>query len=280
MSFSTDVKEELSKLNTFGNINLVYAELYGYLLSKNVKEKKNKIYFSTSSEYNINRYGKMLDKLKITYNIGIHGKNFIINYNKERLNVEMENIKTPDDKRAIIRGAFMGGGLINNPESKYHLEIVFNSNENKEIIRGFTEEFGMQFKELERRTGYSLYIKDGESISNFLAIIGANASVVRYEEIRVIKDKRNNINRIVNCETANLSKTVDAALNQIKAIKKIQSAGKFDELPENLKEIAILRIENQDLSLSELGRLLKKPLGKSGVNHRLNKLTQISNDIL
>ena len=280
MSFSTDVKEELSKLNTFGNINLVYAELYGYLLSKNVKEKKNKIYFSTSSEYNINRYGKMLDKLKITYNIGIHGKNFIINYNKERLNVEMENIKTPDDKRAIIRGAFMGGGLINNPESKYHLEIVFNSNENKEIIRGFTEEFGMQFKELERKTGYSLYIKDGESISNFLAIIGANASVVRYEEIRVIKDKRNNINRIVNCETANLSKTVDAALNQIKAIKKIQSAGKFDELPENLKEIAILRIENQDLSLSELGRLLKKPLGKSGVNHRLNKLIQISNDIL
>ena len=119
MSFSTDVKEELSKLNTFGNINLVYAELYGYLLSKNARERKNKVTFSTTSEYNINRFGKMLDKLKVTYNISIQGKNFIINYNKEKLNFTMLNVETQDDKRAIIRGTFMGGGLINNPESKY-----------------------------------------------------------------------------------------------------------------------------------------------------------------
>ena len=124
-----------------------------------------------------------------------------------------------------------------------------------------------------------LYIKDGEEISEFLALIGAPKSVIKFEEVRVIKEKRNDINRLVNCETANLNKTINAAVKQIKDINKIKKRGKFESLPENLKEISIIRLENPDLSLEELGKLLKKPIGKSGVKHRMNKISEIANDI-
>lgn len=116
-------------------------------------------------------------------------------------------------------------------------------------------------------------------ISNFLAIIGANIAVIRYEEIRVIKDKRNNINRIVNFETANLNKTISASVQQVQAINLIKNKKRFDKLPEDLKEIAKLRLENPDASLLELGQMLKIPIGKSGVSHRLNKILQISKEL-
>ena len=279
MSFSSEVKEELSKLNTFGNIKYVYAEIFGYLLSANIKQNKKKITFSTTNEYNINRFAKMLEKMGITYNIKMQGKNFVIDFNKEKINLDLSIIKTQEEKRALVRGAFMGGGLINNPTNKYHLEIVFNNRENEELIHNRISEFEIKNKELQRNGKYSIYIKDGEAISNFLALIGANSSVVRYEEIRVIKDKRNNINRIVNCETANLNKTVGAAIIHIEAINKIKKAGKFEELPETLKEIALLRVQNEDSSLNELGKMLKKPIGRSGVNHRLNRIIQIADEI-
>lgn len=279
MSFSSEVKEELSKLNTFGNQDLIYSELYGYILSGNVKEIKNKIIFSTNSEYNINRFGKMLTKLGVDYKIKIQGKNYIISFDKELLNFKNMNLWTQEEKRAIIRGAFMGGGLINNPNSKYHLEITFNSEEEKKIVEDIIREFDITTKSLSRKNGNSLYIKEGEIISNFLAIIGANTAVIRYEEIRVIKDKRNNINRIVNCETANLNKTISASVQQVQAINLIKSKKRFDELPEDLKEIAELRVQNPDASLLELGKMLTTPIGKSGANHRLNKILQIANEL-
>lgn len=279
MSFSSEVKEELSKLNTFGNQDLIYSELYGYLLSGNAKEIKNKINFSTNSEYNINRFGKMLTKLGVDYKIKIQGKNYIITFNKELLNFENMKLLTQEEKRAIIRGAFMGGGLINNPNNKYHLEITFNSEEEKKIVEDIIREFDIKTKSLARKNGNSLYIKEGEIISNFLAIIGANTAVIRYEEIRVIKDKRNSINRIVNCETANLSKTISASVQQVQAINLIKSRKRFDELPEDLKEIAELRLKNPDASLLELGKMLTTPIGKSGANHRLNKILQIANEL-
>lgn len=173
----------------------------------------------------------------------------------------------------------MGGGLINNPSSRYHLEVIFKTENSKNLIQKYIKEFDIKNKDLERKNGYSIYIKDSDAISNFLAVIGANSSVVRYEEIRVLKDKRNNINRLVNCETANLNKTIEASLIQIQAINKIKNAGKFEELPEGLKEIALLRLENEDLSLSELGKMLNKPIGRSGVNHRMEKIIQIANEI-
>ncbi len=279
MSFSSDVKEELSKFNSFSNQKLIYSELYGYLLSCNTKVLRNKINFITTSEYNINRFGKILAKIGIEYKIKIQGKNFVISFDKSLINLNNLEISTVDEKKAVIRGAFMGGGLINNPNNKYHLEIIFNVEENKNIVQSIMSEFGIQTKSLERKNGYSIYIKEGEIISDFLAIIGANVAVIRYEEIRVIKDKRNNINRIVNCETANLNKTIGAAVLQVQAINLIKSKKEFDKLPKNLKEIAELRLKHPDANLTQLGELLDKPISKSGVNHRLNKILQIAKEL-
>jgi hypothetical protein len=280
MSFSGEVKEELSKLNTFGRIELVRYEILGYLLSANSKINKNKIVYSTTNEYNINRFGKMLNKIQVNYNIKMQGNNFLIilknfDYLEYIKNLTNSNL---DEKRALLRGSFMGGGLINNPNQKYHLEILFNSEENQKIIKKILDELEINVKELDRKKTTSLYIKEGETISNFLAIIGANTSVVRYEEIRVLKEKKNHINRIVNCETSNLNKTIRASVRQIEAIKKMKKNGKYEGLTSELKEIANLRLENPDMSLAELGKMLEKPIGKSGVNHRMEKIIKISEE--
>ena len=123
------------------------------------------------------------------------------------------------------------------------------------------------------------FSKDGEEISEFLALIGANNSVIKFEEIRVLKETRNDINRLVNCETANLNKTINASVKQIEDIKLIQSKNQFNNLPEILKEMAQVRLENPDMPLSELGKQLSKPIGKSGVNHRLKKISAIADEI-
>ncbi len=123
----------------------------------------------------------------------------------------------------------------------------------------------------------SLYIKEGEEISKFLALIGASKAVMNFEDIRIKKEMRGKVNRIVNCETANLNKTINASIEQIEAINKLKKEGKFNNLSDNLKEIANLRIENPDMALSDLGKKLSKPVGKSGVNYRLKKIMEIAN---
>ena len=126
---------------------------------------------------------------------------------------------------------------------------------------------------------YSLYVKDGEAISEILAFLGANKSVLDFEEIRVKRQMRAKVNRIVNCETANLNKTINASIEQIEAIKKLKESNYFHKLNDSLKEIANLRLENPDMPLSELGKLLKEPLGKSGVNYRLKKIVDIAKEL-
>ena len=125
----------------------------------------------------------------------------------------------------------------------------------------------------------TIYLKEGEQISNFLAFIGANSAVLKFEEIRVIRDMKNNVNRLVNCETANLNKTINAALKQIEDIKYIKKMKKFSQLPEGLQEIAELRVENPEISLIELGKMLSSPIGKSGVNYRLKAISNFADDL-
>ena len=173
----------------------------------------------------------------------------------------------------------MGGGFMSEPINKYHLEINFENEENFEFIKKLLKNYNLSIKRLKRNGSISLYIKDGEEISNFLALIGASNSMLKFEEIRVIKDARNNVNRMVNCEVANLNKTVTAATKQIDAIRKLKNSRKFTNLPDELKEIADLRIKNPDASLVELGGMLKEPIGKSGVNYRLNKLIKMSEEL-
>lgn len=287
MSFSSELKENLSKISNLSNKEVVKYELIGYLISNNTVYKNGKTTYKTENEYNINRFSKLLSNINITnYKIDIKGNNYIITAPKieniEEIIYLEEDIeykgKTEKEEllKAIIRGAFLGAGSINNPERKYHLEIILSTKENAENIINILKIFTIGAKKLERKNGYSIYIKDGEEISKLLALIGANSSVLKFEQIRVLRDMKNNINRKVNCETANLNKTVNAAVRQIEAIKKLQKTGEFDKLSESLKEIAKIRIENPDASLVELGQMLKDPIGKSGVNHRLNKILEIA----
>ena len=143
------------------------------------------------------------------------------------------------------------------------------------VVVGYLKE---QFKILEKENSTSIYSKDGEEISKFLAFIGANNAVLKFEEIRVYRDMRNNVNRIVNCETANLSKTVTAALKQIDAINVIKASGKFNALSESLKEIAELRIKYPEASLTELGEKTNPKIGRSGVNHRLKAIMKLAEE--
>ena len=288
MSFSSDLKESLSKITNLKNKEEVKYEFLGYLISNNIKITRNKYRYSTTSEYNINRFNKILSNMNIVdFNIDLKGRTYTISFKKPEGITEFDdniilknNIKTDEKlQKALVRGIFLGSGSINDPLNKYHLEVTFSNKENAKIIKQILEEKNIYTKTLEKKKGYSLYIKDGEEISKFLAFIEANSAVLKFEEIRVIREMKNDINRKVNCETANLNKTVNAAVRQIEAIKKLKRKGKFESLPDNLKEIAKIRIDNPDASLIELGKMLEKPIGKSGVNHRLNALLQLGEEL-
>lgn len=278
MSFSSEVKENLSKIHNLADKDAVKSELLGYLISNNIHINIKSIEYSTTNQYNINRYSKLLSNCNIDFKISVKGNTYIVSFDKnckiEDKNIEkfIEVYSKKIQEKAFIRGAFLGGGSVNNPENKYHLELILNSESGRNLVKNVLEKNNIIVKTLERKKGYSLYIKDGEEISKFFAFIESTFAVLKFEEIRILHEVKNNVNRKVNCETANLSKTINAAVKQIEAIKKLQESGEFENLPENLKEMAILRIENPDASLIELGKMLKEPLGKSGVNYRLNAL--------
>lgn len=201
---------------------------------------------------------------------------------------EIEKIKVWDNnttmkqqeqvKRLCIRQAFLECGFVNDPNKKYHLEMTFKTEQKAEEIKQLLIEFGINAKTIIKGKNHVVYLKDGEEISNFLALIGANSAVIKFEETRVIKDTRNNINRLVNCENANMDKIINASVVQIDAIDYLIEKNKIKDLPERLKEIALLRKNNPDVSLAELGNMLSEPIGKSGANHRLKKIVEIANN--
>ena len=199
-------------------------------------------------------------------------------YNKSEITLKEDVVEQEDKEclKAIIKGLFLGSGSINNPENKYHLEIVLNQEKNLEDSIKILEKLRIRSKKMTTKNKYSIYIKEGEEISKFLALIGANKAVMRFEEIRVKKEMKGKVNRLVNCETANLNKTLNASIEQIAAIKKLQKTGEFNKLNANLKEIAKLRLEKPDMSLTDLGKILKEPIGKSGVNYRLKKIIELA----
>lgn len=289
MSFSSEIKKELGNLNNLSNKKQVKYELIGYLISNNTNIVENtKVRYATESQYNINRYSKLLRNLNINHKIEIDGKIFIITSNIKDINIiEICNkeIYIKDDgkakdenARAIMRGLFLGSGSINNPESKYHMEMTLSNRRNLNYILKISGTLKISFKILEKKGKFTIYLKEGEEISNLLVLIGANKGVLKFEDIRVHREMRGKINRIVNCKSANLNKTINASVQQIEAIKKLKKEKKFNYLDDNLKEIADLRLENPDLSLIELGKLLKIPIGKSGVNYRLRKIIELANE--
>ncbi|MBL4936288.1 DNA-binding protein WhiA [Clostridium sp. YIM B02515] len=182
-------------------------------------------------------------------------------------------------KKAYIRGTFLGGGSISNPEKNYHLEFVTHNTDYAEDFSRLINTYGLSSKVIQRKGSYIVYLKEGEQIVDLLNIIGAHSSLLELENVRIMKEMRNNVNRLVNCETANLSKTVNAAIRQVESIRLIQKEIGFQRLPKNLRDIAELRLAYPDESLKELGEFLNPPVGKSGVNHRLRKIEKIAEEL-
>lgn len=282
MSFSSNIKEELSRINNFKNPKILESELLGYILTGNTINNENILQIVTENEFNIERVYRILFNLKIEYEPDTKGKCYVAIVKKSEYVNQIMSLKLDNNEeiqRAIVRGAFLGAGSVADPNKQYHLEIFFEEKNNAEYVSNICKIYGVKLKELESNSKHILYIKEGEEISKFLALIGSNKGVLEFEDIRVTKEIKNNVNRLVNCETANLNKIVNASINQVNDIKLIQKLKKFDELPDYLKEIAVLRIENPDMSLKDLGALLDKPIGKSGVNHRLQKIHELAEEL-
>jgi hypothetical protein len=179
-------------------------------------------------------------------------------------------------KRAYIRGAFLGAGSLSDPEKAYHLEFVNQDYLHSQELKNLINLFQMDSKIVERKKHYIVYLKEGSQIVDLLNIMGAHLALMDLENVRIIKEMRNNVNRIVNCETANLNKTVSAAVKHLEDIDYIEQHMGLSSLPKSLEEVARLRVQYTEASLKELGSMLNPPVGKSGVNHRLRKISMIA----
>jgi DNA-binding protein WhiA len=188
-------------------------------------------------------------------------------------------INRKSGRKAYLRGAFLASGSMSDPEKTYHLEIICQNQALAKELNEIMDSFSLNAKVIMRKGSHVVYLKEGENIVDFLNIIGAHSALLKLENIRILKEMRNNVNRIVNCETANLQKTVNASVRQVDNIRYIQDNLGFEKLPENLRDIAQLRLKYSDASLKELGEMLSPTLGKSGVNHRLRKLDIIAEKI-
>lgn len=307
-SFSKKVKKELSEINNLKNKTLDWFELLGYSLTNSSKE------FTTESKYNINRYARILDNIGVDdYNISVSGKNFTIKTKKkldeilkeknpkEYNNIfnneetegknQKENLESlnnnknderfqinEDEKKAIIRGAFLGSGTISEPRKAYHLEIYFKDEKSLCFCIKILTSYNVNVKSI-RQNKNILYIEEGESISNFLAFVGAKKSVLEFEDTRVVKEIRNNVNRQLNLENANLNKTILSSVKQINYIKLIKKKNKFNELTEKEKKLAEIRLKNPDASLKELRKMLGENISKSGVSHRMKKIEELAKNL-
>lgn len=229
---------------------------------KKMRLKKNNVYIV-----------RLIDQVKeILKDLSIIDEGFEFHHQ-----IAPELIQKKSCRRAYLRGAFLAGGSINNPEtSSYHLEIFTLYKDHSEALCELLNSFSLNSKTLERKKGWITYLKEAEKISDFLGIIGAHNALLRFEDVRIVRDMRNSVNRLVNCETANLNKTIGAAIRQVENIKFIDQTIGLDSLPEKLREIAKLRIEYQDVTLKELGEMVSGGISKSGINHRLRKIDEIA----
>ena len=174
-------------------------------------------------------------------------------------------------RRAFMRGAFLCIGSMSDPMKGYHLELVCNTGQQAKQIQEVLIMFGLDAKIVTRKKYFVVYIKEGSNIVDFLGICKARVALMNLENLRILKEMRNKINRKVNCETANIAKTVNAAAKQIDDIMFIRDSIGFSKLPDHLKQMAQVRLDYPEASLKELGQYLNPPVGKSGVNHRLRK---------
>lgn len=211
--------------------------------------------------------------------IFLHELGFIDENNRLVFRIKKEFIDNRECQRAYLRGAFLGGGSINDPRSEYHLELRCEHESFAEDLVRILDKFAIQGHITEHNHKYIVYLKSYEEIVTVLNVIGAHQALLKMENQRVLKDLKNDVNRKVNFETANLDKTIQAAMEQIEDIELIEVSKGLNSLSIGLQEIALLRKENPYASLKELGEMLLPPLSKSGVNHRLRRLKKIADKI-
>ena len=308
MSFSSDVKEELSRVVTHEECCKM-AELTGFLITNCSIAKEDgdfilrmstenaaavrRVYNAFKSIYgiipitNIEKEKTFKDNL---YQLKIIDKSDLEKFFKNSLiNIDTRLQIIIDDKgkisenecctRSFLRGVFMGGGSMADPNHMYHLEVVASNMENATFINSIMNNMGLNAKTIKRKKDYVVYIKGAERISDFLASIGSNKGILEFEQVRVIKEVKNRVNRLNNFENANLEKTIDTAILQIEDIMVIRKNRKFQKLPEPLKEIALLRLENRNDTYTELGEKLNPPLSRAGVSHRFKKIKEIADEL-
>lgn len=265
---SLDVQTENAAIarRLYTNLKQLYPYKVELLVRKKMRLKKNNVYICRIREgakRMLEDLSILSDTFQMTNEIG------------EQI------VRKKCCKRAYLRGAFLAGGSVNNPEtSSYHLEIFTIYKEHSDALVQLMNGFHLNAKSIERKKGYIAYLKEAEKISDFLSLIGAHVSLMKFEDVRILRDMRNSVNRLVNCETANLNKTIGAAQRQVENIKYIERTIGLDQLPDRLQEIAKLRVEHQDVTLKELGEMVSSGVvSKSGVNHRLRKIEEIANNL-
>lgn len=192
--------------------------------------------------------------------------------------IDQSLIPNKESKRAYLRGVFLGGGSVNDPKKGYHLELNVHNRKFAQDLIKLMNHFELNGKIITRKSNFVIYLKESEQIVDFLNIIGAHKALLEFENVRALKGVRNNVNRIVNCETANLNKTINAAVRHARNIKKIDENIGLESLDKNLRALAELRLAHEEASLKELGEMMTPKLSKSGVNYRLNKIDKIAKE--
>ena len=309
MSFSSELKEELSKISNHNNECCKMAELAGYLITNCNVVKENGEFILKMTTENSSAIKRVYNAFKKIYGIepitnvtrettdnGMLFELYVSDkkdlqkiFENSLINIDANLQIVIDDKgkikekeccmKAFLRGVFLGTGSISTPENANHLEIVLNNVENANFINSILHELGVNAKIIKRKKSTVLYLKDAEEISKFLIIVGSSISLLSYEQTRVMKEYRNDMNRKINCEVANMDKVATAASNQLNDIMLIKSKNRFMELSKELQDVALLREKNPEASLEKIGEMLEQRLSKAGVSHRFKRIKQIADEL-
>lgn len=276
MSFSSDVKEELARQYSKSR-HCQIAELSAMIMQEGrISIEPLALSFETENPILIEKYAILMKRafeIDITKPLDSSSCKKIIEA------IQGLYLEKTCCKRAFIRGAFMASGSMTDPNKAYHFEIVCRTPEQAARLQELMREFETEPKIIERKNYYVVYLKEGSQIVDMLNVMEAYVSLMNLENVRILKEMRNSVNRQVNCETANISKTVNAAVKQIADIELIRDTDGLDSLPLPLREMAMVRLEYPEAPLKDLGKYMDPPVGKSGINHRLRKIASVAEAI-
>jgi len=276
MSFSSDIKEELARQHSKSR-HCQIAELAAMIMQEGrICMNPYSLSFETENPILLGKYAILLRCA-----LGIDVSKPLESQDCKRIVEAIQGLFLEKTccKRAFIRGAFMASGSMSDPNKAYHFEIVCRTPEQAARVQELMREFETEPKIIERKNHFVVYLKEGSQIVDMLNVMEAYVSLMNLENVRILKEMRNSVNRKVNCETANIGKTVTAAVKQIADIELIRDTEGLDSLPMPLREMAQVRLEYPEASLKDLGQYMNPPVGKSGINHRLRKLSAIADTI-